>query len=43
MLISAFVVCAFDVICKNIIAKMNVRELLSYVFFWEFYGIRSSV
>ena len=38
-----FVACALDVIAKNVIAKIHVKELFSYVFFQEFHGFMSLV
>lgn len=36
----ASVVCAFNLIPKNSV-KTHFKRLLPYIFFWEFYGIRS--
>ena len=39
----AFVVCAFSVISKIWLPRLDVEDLLPYAFFQKFYGIRSNV
>ena len=42
-LIFAFVICDFGIISKNIIAKTSAKEITTYVYLQEFYGISSYV
>ena len=43
LLIFAFDTFALGVKKKKMVAKTSVRELTSYVFFWEFYGFRTQI